>query len=151
MARRGRAARRVDHAAAARGAGEGGGRGPARSACAHSPRRLALQDWDGNLSLGALPLPLFMNGHGYFVQASAPAAAEWRKQAVPVVTIRYCEQAAHRSLQAPVPPQRSSRSNNTHHPSPALDPAPLPPLAPQVSPFAVHAACSPDRASCFAA
>jgi len=53
------------------------------------------EDWDGNLSLGALPLPLFMNGHGYFVQA------------------------AHRSL--------------------------------QVSPFAVHAACSPDRASCFAA
>jgi len=28
------------------------------------------EDWDGNLSLGALPLPLFMNGHGYFVQAA---------------------------------------------------------------------------------
>lgn len=25
-------------------------------------------DWDGNLTLGALPLPLFANGHGYFVQ-----------------------------------------------------------------------------------
>jgi len=28
------------------------------------------EDWDGNLSLGALPLPLFMNGHAYFVQAA---------------------------------------------------------------------------------
>lgn len=28
------------------------------------------KDWDGNLTLGALPLPLFMNGHGYFVQSA---------------------------------------------------------------------------------
>ena len=27
-------------------------------------------DWDGNLTLGALPLPLFANGHGYFVQSA---------------------------------------------------------------------------------
>ena len=27
-------------------------------------------DWEGNLTLGALPLPLFANGHGYFVQAA---------------------------------------------------------------------------------
>ncbi len=26
--------------------------------------------WDGSLRLGALPLPLFINGHGYFVQAA---------------------------------------------------------------------------------
>ena len=27
-------------------------------------------DWEGNLTLGALPLPLFANGHGYFVQSA---------------------------------------------------------------------------------
>lgn len=27
-------------------------------------------DWQGNLTLGALPLPLFANGHGYFVQSA---------------------------------------------------------------------------------
>ena len=27
-------------------------------------------DWQGNLTLGALPLPLFANGHGYFVQGA---------------------------------------------------------------------------------
>ena len=27
-------------------------------------------DWEGKLKLGALPLPLFTNGHGYFVQSA---------------------------------------------------------------------------------
>ena len=27
-------------------------------------------DWDANLTLGALPLPLFANGHGHFVQSA---------------------------------------------------------------------------------
>ena len=30
-------------------------------------------DWQGNLTLGALPLPLFANGHGYFVQSAHTA------------------------------------------------------------------------------
>lgn len=28
-----------------------------------------MRGWDDSIKLGALPMALFMNGHGYFVQA----------------------------------------------------------------------------------